>query len=162
MGAERKIYERDRHDGDAVACLLAPQNLAAPGVDTPTVYMRGFDQVLFCVLGGVANDAQATLDLQVRQCTQANDAGGDSKVLAGLLGNKAITQMTADAAFSVLNDKWLLHIRTEEMDVDAGFDYLELRITISAQDTWYLAVEAVRSTASYEPVATTNITQVVP
>lgn len=162
MGSERKIYERDRHDGDAVACMLAPQVLGAGVTDTDTVYMQGFAQMLWCLLGGDASDAAATLDAVVMQCTQANDAGGDAKVLAGILGSKAITQFLADVAFSILNDKWLLHIRAEEMDVDAGFDYLFLRITVSQGDTWYLACEAIRSTASYEPVATTNITQVVP
>lgn len=162
MGSERKIYERDRHDGDAVACLLAPVNHAAGTFTTPTVNMQGFDQVLFCILGGVANDAAATLDVVIHQCTQANDGGGDAKVLAGRLGSKAITQVTAGAGFSLRNNKWLLHIRTEEMDVDAGFDFLLASITISAGDTWYLAVEAVRSTASYEPVALTNITENIP
>lgn len=162
MGAERKIYERDRHDGDAVACSLAPQIVAAGVTNTPTVTMQGYDQVLWCLLGGAANDAAATLDAVVMQCTQAADAGGDAKVLAGLLGSKAITQVAGGASFESLNQKWLLHVRTEEMDVDGGFNFLFLRITISAQDTWYLACEAVRSSASYEPVATTNITQVVP
>jgi len=159
---ERKIYERDRHDGDAVACMLTPQNLGTGVTDTDTVNMQGFDQVLWCLLGGVANDAAATLDAVVMECTQANDAGGDAKVLTGLLGSKAITQFLADAAFSVLDDKWLLHVRTEEMDVDAGFNFLFLRITVSAGDSWYLACEAVRSSASYEPVAVTNITEVIP
>lgn len=162
MGAERKIYERDRHDGDAEACLLAPVNHAAGTFTTPTVCMSGYDQVLFCVLGGAVNDAAATLDVVLHQCTQANDGGGDAKVLAGLLGSKAITQVAAGASFASLNQKWLLHVRNEEMDVDGGFDFLLASITISAGDTWYLAVEAVRSSAAYEPVPTTNITQVVP
>jgi len=160
--SERKIYERDRHDGDAVACLEEPQIFVAGVHTTPTICMSGYDQALFCVLGGAANDANATLDVVVHQCTQANDAGADAKVLAGVLGSKAITQVAGGASFATLNQKWLLHVRTEEMDVDNLFNYLLLSFTISAGDTWYLAIEAVRSTASWEPVATTNITQVVP
>lgn len=161
MGTERYIYERDRHDGDAVACLLAPVVHAAGTFTTPTIYMRGFDRVLFSVLGGAVDLDTATLDIVVRQCTQANNAGADAKVLAGIYGTKAIAQVTSGTDYASLNQKWLLEIKTEEMDVDNGFDYLLLSITISAGRTWALAVEAIRSVASYEPVAHTNITEVV-
>jgi len=158
---EDSLIERDRHDGDAVACVLAPQILAAGVTTTPTVSMRGYDRCLFSILGGAANDANATLDVLVQQCTQAADAGADDKNLAGLYGSKAITQVTAGADFATLNQKWLIEVSTEEMDVDAGFDFLLLEITVSAADTWYIAVEAQRSGAAYEPVATTNITQAI-
>lgn len=158
---EDSLIERDRHDGDAVACLVEPQILAAGVTTTPTVSMRGYDRVVFSILGGAANDANATLDVLVQQCTQANDAGADDKNLAGLYGSKAITQVTAGADFATLNQKWLIEVSTEEMDVDAYFDFLLLEITVSADDTWYIAVEAQRSGADYEPVATTNITQAI-
>jgi len=158
---ENSLIERDRHDGDAVACLLAPVNHAAGTFTTPTICMRGYDRALFSIQGGAANDATATLDVVVHQCTQAADAGTDAKVLAGLYGSKAITQVTSGASFATLNQKWLIEVGTEEMDVDANFDYLLLSITISTADTWYLAVEAQRSGADYEPVATTNITQAI-
>jgi hypothetical protein len=161
MGAERSLIEKDRHDGDAVACSLAPQNLTAGVTTTPTVTMSGYERCLWCILGGAAADANATLDIVVHQCTQANDAGADAKVLAGLYGTKAITQVTAGTGYAALNQKWLIEVATEEMDVDNGFIYLLLSITVSAADTWYLAVEAQRSIADYEPVATTNITQAI-
>jgi len=159
---ERHLFERDRHDGDAVACLLEPQTLAAGVATTPTVHMQGFDHVIFEVLGGAANDATATLDIVVHQCTQAADAGADAKVLAGNYGTKAITQVTSGAGFATLNDLWLLEVKTEEMDVDGGFDFLLLSYTVSAADTWLLAIKAMRGLASYEPVATTNVTEIVP
>lgn len=159
--SERKIFERDRHDGDAVACLLAPAVIAAGTATTPTINMKGFDQALFCILGGAANDAAATLDAVVHQCTQANDAGTDAKVLAGTLGSKVITQVTAGTGYAALNQKWLLHVRTEEMDVDGGFNFLLVSYTVSTADTWALAIEGVRSTASYEVVSVANITEVV-
>lgn len=161
MGAVRSLIEKDRHDGDAVACVLAPVNHAAGVFTTPTVTMRGYERCLFCILGGAALDAASTLDVVVHQCTQAADGGGDAKVLAGLYGTKAIAQVTAGSNYATLNQKWLIEVATEEMDVDAGFDFLLLSITISAADTWYLAVEAQRSIADYEPVATTNITQAI-
>ena len=161
MGAERSLVERDRHDGDAVACLLEPQVVAAGTSTTPTVSMRGYDRCLFSILGGAANDGTATLDIVVHQCTQAADAGADAKVLAGLYGSKAITQVTSGTDFATLNQKWLIEVSTEEMDVDANFDFLLLSITVSTADTWTLAVEAQRSGADYEPVAVTNITEVI-
>lgn len=156
---EDSLVERDRHDGDAVACLLAPEVHVAGNFFTPAVSMRGYDRVLFSILGGNALDAAATLDVVVQQCNTA--AGGGPKVLAGLYGTKAITQVTAGGLYYGLNQKWLIEVSTEEMDVDAGFDWLRLSITISGADTWALAVEAQRSGADYEPVATTNITQVI-
>ena len=158
---EDSLIERDRHDGDAVACVLEPQTLAAGTATTPTICMRGYDRVLFIIQGGAANDANATLDAVVHQCTQAADAGADAKVLAGLYGSKAITQVTAGAGFATLNQKWLIEVSTEEMDVDANYDYLLVSYTVSTADTWLLAIDTERSGADYEPVATTNITQAI-
>lgn len=159
---ERHLFERDRHDGDLVACILEPQTLTAGVTTTATVNMQGFDRCLFEVLGGAANASPTTLDIVVHQCTQAADAGADAKVLAGNYGTKAITQVTAGAGFATLNDLWLLEVKTEEMDVDGGFEFLLLSITVSAADTWVLGVKAMRAIASYEPVAVTNVTEVVP
>lgn len=158
---EDSLIERDRHDGDAVACLIAPVVHATGTFTTPTISMRGYDRALFCILGGAALDATSTLDVVVHQCTQAADAGADAKVLAGLYGSKAITQVVSGADFATLNQKWLIEVSTEEMDVDNGFDFLLLSIIISAADTWALAVEAQRSGADYEPVAVTNITEAI-
>lgn len=171
---ERQIYERDRHDADAAACLLAPHQAAAGTLYTTTIDMAGFDKVLFCILGGVAGDAGATLAVQVGQATAAVTnptppiaAATGFKALAGSLGAKVISDSGtgnysyAGSYYYGANRKWLIHISTEEMDVDNGFRYLQVQYTISAGDTWYLAMEAVRSIAGYEPVATTNITQVV-
>jgi len=153
---EDSLIERDRHDGDAVACLLAPQTLAAGATNTPTISMRGYDRALFSILGGAANDATATLTILVQQCNTA--AAGGPKVLAGLYGTKTFGPVTSGAGFATLNQKWLIEVSTEEMDVDAGFDWLRLVITVSTADTWLVAVEAQRSGADYEPVARTNIT----
>jgi len=167
---EDSLIERDRHDGDTVACLLPPTTIAAGAYTTSTIFMGGrvaaprgggYDRAMFCILGGAANDATATLDAVVHQCTQANDGGADAKVLAGLYGSKAITQVTSGAGFATLNQKWLIEVSTEEMDLDNGFSYLLLSYTVSAGDTWLLAIEAQQSGSAYEPVATTNITQAI-
>ena len=156
---EDSLIERDRHDGDAVACLLRPQALAVGTTNTPTVSMRGYDRVLFSILGGAETDGTGTLNAVVQQCNTA--AGGGAKVLAGLYGSKAITQVTAGTNYAGLNQKWLIEVSTEEMDVDNRFDWLRLAITVAVAGTWMIAVEAQRSGADYEPVAVTNITQVI-
>lgn len=174
MGVERKIYERDRHDADAVACLLAPQQVAAGTYYTTTVDMQGVDRCLICILGGAANDAGATLAVEVQQATGAVinptppvAAAAGLKALAGVAGAAVITDSGtgnysyAGSYYYGLNRKWLLHVKAEEMDVDNGFRYLQVVFTVSAGDTWYLAMEAIRSSLSYEPAALTNITQVV-
>jgi len=112
-------------------------------------------------LGGAANDATATLDCVVHQCTQAADAGGDAKIMAGKRATKAIAQVTAGAGFATLNDVWLLEVRAEEMDVNNAFGFLLLSITVSAGDTWLLGAVALRDVRGYEPVPTTNVTEVV-
>ena len=178
MGTERKIYERDRHDTDSSACLVAPRTVAAGTWYTPTVDMAGFDRCLICILGGESSDQGATLAVQVQQATAAvaaptppdptpPAAATGLKALAGAAGAKVISDSgTGNYSYAgyyyyYMDRKWLIHVKSEEMDVDNGFRYLQVVYTVSAGDSWNLAMEAVRSTASYEPVATTNITQVV-
>lgn len=160
-GMTECLYEQLRIDGDAVASILAPQNLTAGVTPTPTVDMSTYRRVLFVLRGGAANDAAATLDCVVHQCTQANDGGGDAKILAGKRGTKAIAQVTAGGGFAALGDVWVLEVRAEEMDVNNAFGFLLLSITVSAADTWYLSAGSIRDVRAYEPVPTTNVTEIV-
>lgn len=179
MGTERKMTERDRFTsdydtidagGDTGPCLLAPQTLAAGTHYTPTIDMQGFEKVVFDILGGVANDISASLAITVLQSDTAqpwNLIATNAKVMAGLAGSKFISD-SADGDYSYsgyyyysMNRKWLIEVDVEEMDVDAGFRYLQLRIIVSAEDTWTLGIEAIRSLASYEAVSQTGIDEVV-
>lgn len=160
-GMTECLYEILKVDGDAVACILPPQNLGAGATTTPTIDMSTYRRVLFAVLGGASANNNDTLDIVVHQCTQANDAGGDAKVLAGKRGSKVVPQVLSGAGFATLNDLWLIEVRAEEMDVNNGFGFLLLSITVSAGDTWYLAAVAIRDVRGYEPVPTTNVTLVV-
>ena len=166
---EVSLIERDRHDGDAVACLIPPQLIVAGTVTTPTIFMGGrvaaprgggYDRALFSILGGAASANNATLTITVYQHTAAAVQGVavpvGSKVLAGLYGTKVIGPVTSGGSFATLNQKWLIEVSTEEMDVDNRFSYLLLEIVVGVAN-WNLAVEAQRSGAAYEPVARTNI-----
>jgi hypothetical protein len=185
MGTERKLTERSRYTADADTietgpltplaycgpCLLAPQTVAAGGpYYTCTIDMKGYEKALFCILGGAAGDRDATLTLDILQATAAQTVGNTiatgAKVLAGLAGTKQISD-AAGGNYSYggwyyynANRKWLLEVDVEEMDVDAGFRYLQVRFTV-AGGTWLLAMEAERSLASYEPCPQTNADQVV-
>jgi len=156
------MYEQLRLDGDAVACILEPQTLAAGASNSATVDMSGHRRCLFIVMGGAANDANATLTVLVQQCTQAADAGGDAKVLAGKRGTK-ITALpaAAGAGFATRNDLWLLEVRAEEMDVNNAFAFLRLVFTVSAQDTWIVGAVAGRDVSAYKPVEDDNVTEIV-
>jgi len=155
------LYEILRVDGDALACILPPQNLVAGTTTTPTVDMSMHRRVLFVVLGGATPNNTDTLDIVVHECTQANDGGGDAQILAGKRGTKAIAQVISGAGFATLNSLWLIEVRAEEMSVNAGFGFLLLSIDVSAGDTWYLGAVALRDVRAYEPVPTTNVTEVV-
>lgn len=161
MGTERQLGEMLRVDGDSADNLLPPQVLAAGVTTTLTVRLRGFKRAAFLIQGGAANDANATLDAVVHQCTQEDDGGGDAKVLAGAYGSKAITQVTAGAGFATLNQMWLINIIDEELDIAGGFEHVLLSITVSAADTWALCVNAIRGVAGYEPVDTSGLVEVV-
>jgi len=190
MGTERKLTERSRYTADYDTettggpanqqigpCLLPPQEVAVGGpYYTTTIDMgqgatsaNAFEKALICVLGGAAGGQEGTLTLDILQCTGPAATpviGAGAKVLAGLAGTKAITD-SAMGSYSYsgyyyynMNRKWLLEIDVEEMDVDAGFRYLQVRYTIAGK-SWFLAMEAERSLAHYEACAQTNIDQVV-
>jgi len=155
------LYEVLQACGDLVACILRPQTLAAGVTNTPTVDMSTYRRVLFVLLGGAANDGTATLDVVMQQCTQANDGGADAKILAGKRGTKAIAQVLSGAGFAALNQLWLLECRAEEMDVNNGFAFLRLAITVSGGDTWLLGAVALRDVTAYEPIANALVTEIV-
>jgi len=183
MGTERKLTERSRYTGDYDTettggpagqqigpCLLAPQEVAVGGpYYTPTIDMRGYEKALFCILGGAAGGQEATLTLDILQCTAASATeaiGTGAKVLAGSAGSKYISD-SAMGNYSYsgyyyynMNRKWLIEVDVEEMDVDNLFRYLQIRYTVGGK-SWLLAMEGERSLASYEPCAQTYADQVI-
>jgi len=183
MGTERKLTERSRYTGDyddtpAAAfagtpigpCLLAPVSVPVGGpYYTTTVDMQGYEKALFCILGGLSGDMGDTLAVSVLQCTAPAITpviGAGAKALAGLSGAKLITDSgTGNYSYSGyyyynMNRKWLLEVDVEEMDVDAGFRYLQVSYTVAGH-AWMLAMEAERSLASYEPCPQTYADEVV-
>lgn len=151
---ERKLYELNRLDNDVDACLVAPQVFSGVTA-TGWLGMLYYDRIMFLIQGGAANDATATLDVQVNQAT--SNAGANSKVIAG----KAIAQVVAGAGCATLNQLFLIHVDISELDVDAYFAYVNLDITVSTDDTWYIAVLPLRQHRVHEVVPRTNVTQLI-
>jgi hypothetical protein len=96
--------------------------------------------------------AGATVDMQLWQAT--TQAGANAKIIAG----KAITQLTQAGGDG--NDSLIVEVRTEELDVDGGFTFVNAIITV-AGDTVELASLALLGCSNYSPVATTRWTEIV-
>lgn len=152
---ERKLYELNRLDTDTVPCLVEPQVLAAGVTSTAWLGMLYYDRIMFLIAGGAANDAAATLDVQVNQAT--SNAGAGSKVIAG----KAIATVTAGAGFATLDQLFLIHVDISELDVDGYYAYVNLDITVSTADTWTIAVLPLREHRVFEVVPRGNVTQLI-
>ena len=96
--------------------------------------------------------AAATVDVELRQSTNA--AATDDKAITG----KSITQLTqagGDAGSTVV-----IEVRTEELDVDAGFCYIGALLTV-AGNVADIGVVALAGCSNYVPVPTTNWTEIV-
>lgn len=142
---EQKLYEKNRFDIGGVAALK-PQILAAGVTTTGWFGIAAYDKLMAIILGGVANDADATLDVSINQAT--DNAGTGSKAVP----NKAITQVTAGAGFATRSDLWQIHLEVAQLDVNAGFGFIQISFTVSAQDTWYVAAVLQREEREYMPV----------
>lgn len=166
MGAERTLYEKVRFDADSQACLMEPQSVGPPAVFTPTIDMGGvpgavgtrhesYDEVVFCIQVGAALDATTALDVEALEsvtAAAAQGAAGTATARTLASGAKAITQLVAGDDFATLNQKVLIYVRADELDVDNLYRYIQLEVTVSAADTVLLAIEADRTIASDEPV----------
>lgn len=149
MDTYQTLLEAVKFTGDAEACLLAPLTKAAGATDSAAIDMSGYGSVCFIIPLGAANDAGATIQVQV---LQSDDAGTTSKALAGVRGAKISRLIIAGGGFATYNGLILITVRAEEMDVNDDYDWLECRLTVSAGDTWITGVIAARYRPNYEPV----------
>jgi hypothetical protein len=93
-----------------------------------------------------------TLDAILQQATDT--AGGGVKPIAG----KAITQLTQAGGDG--DDLVCIELRTEELDVQNGFDCVRFLITTGAAAAEYSAV-LYGGVTRYAPVPTTNWTEII-
>lgn len=101
----------------ALVGSIVPASHAPGPVSTGWVAAKDFDKFLAVVEGGVLG-TDGTLDAKLEQAS-ASDGTGVKDVTG-----KAITQIVASSKQALIN------LRTDELDVANGFDYVRLTITI--------------------------------
>ncbi len=106
--------------------------------------------VLQLIVGDM--QAQATLDVQLRQATSA--AGAGAKAVTG----KAITQMTQAGGDG--NEYRVIELQTEQMDVTNNYNYIRVQVVIAGAAVEYAFVFNAYD-PRYAPVPTTNYGEVV-
>ena len=130
---------------------LVPANKTPAAYTTGYVSMANHQRAVYILLTGVMAQG-ATLNLQLWQATDT--AGTVAKVIAG----KAITQLTQ--AGGDLNDACIIEVRTEELDVDGGFDCIAGILTVGAGNV-YCTLLPLFGTSNYVPVPVANWTEIV-
>jgi hypothetical protein len=115
------------------------------------VLMANYHRAFFEVLVG-AMGAAATLDADLQQASDATGTG--VKAISG----KSITQLTQAGTDD--NSPVGIELRTEELDVNGGFEYVRFRVIIGVADCAYSAT--LRGCCPrYAPVSTTVYDEVV-
>ena len=90
-----------------------------------------------------------TLDLALYQATDS--AGGGAKAISG----KSITQLTAS------DDGYVgIELRSEELDVAGGFDYVRVQVTVGT-DTFTYSLHVFGFDMRYEPAGVTDFQELV-
>lgn len=125
----------------------------AIGVHTAQAYrsMANHQRSVLIMLVGELGQG-ATVDLQMWQAQDA--AGTGAKVIPG----KAITQLTQAGGDD--NSAVIIEVRTEELDVDGGFSYVNAILTV-AGGTAEVGAIGLFGCSNYSPVATTAWTEIV-
>lgn len=102
--------------------VIDPDAYAASTVTTGWIDMSVWESLLAIVFAGTLG-LSATLDAKLEQATSSGGAG--AKDIAG----KAITQLTEAGTDS--DKQAVINLRSEELDVNGGFRYVRLSMTIA-------------------------------
>jgi len=97
--------------------------------------------------------AFATLDLAIQQATNAAGAG-----VVPLVPAKAITQLTQVGGDE--NELIIVEVRTEELDVDGGFDNIRAQVTVAGAQVQF-ALIPLRGCSNWPPVPVGLWTEIV-
>ncbi len=129
-----------------------PADSFAAGTSTSSyVSLSGYHRAIL-VLSVGEMQANATLDASIVQATDTSGTG--SKAITG----KAITQLSQAGGDG--DDLVCIELRTEELDVDNGFDCIAVTVTVgtAAVEYSYVLFGGISRT---RPVPTTNWTEIV-
>lgn len=105
----------------AVVAVIDPDVTAASSVNSAWVSAKDFHRFMAIICAGTLG-ASATVDALIQQATDASGTG--AKAVTG----KAITQLTQAGSDS--DRQAVINLATEELDVDNGFDYIRLQVTV--------------------------------
>jgi len=103
----------------ALKPCIHPVDLAGGPFTGDYVHMKYYDAVLVCSYVATLFGAET---VTVQQCTQDNDACGDAKAIGA---GKTIT--------SVSNTIQTVNVTAPELDVDGGFEWLEITSNVGPQ-----------------------------
>jgi hypothetical protein len=129
----------------AILATIDPASVAAGTVLTAWVPLANMGQVSALIQTG-ALGASATVDAKFRQATDA--AGTGAKDVTG----KAITQIVAASGN---NKQVIVEMRAEDLDVNGGFGFVALSITVGTAAS-QLSASLIGSVARFMPASTFN------
>ena len=130
---------------------LTPDTRAAGVYTTGYISLANHQRASFILLVGDMA-AGATVDLQLWEATDA--AGTGAQAIVG----KAITQLTQAGGDG--DDAVIVELRTEELDVDAGYAFVAAIVTIAGGNV-DSALLPLLGCSNYPPVSVANWTEIV-
>jgi len=140
-------------EGAELLYRLAPVSVSSGAeVFTTYVHLEGFHRAIVKISVGVMAGG-STINAQVHQ-DYAAAGGGTPKHIAG----KLITQLTQAGGDS--GSTVIIELRTEDLDVDGGYDWISLGYTVGTAAS-LMAIEVWGLEPRYRPVATTALEEIV-
>lgn len=110
-------------DDAAIAAVINPHSNGAGTYTTGWVDMGQYEALQAIIATGTLG-VNATVDAKLQQAT--SNAGAGVKDISG----KAITQLT-QAGTDKSNKQAVINLRSEELDVNGGFEFVRLSITVA-------------------------------
>lgn len=105
----------------AVGATIDPDVYTAAAYTSDYMSMGDFENAMAIIMAGTLG-ASATLDAKLVQATDSSGTG--SKDITG----KAITQLTQAGTDS--DKQAIINCRSEELDIDNGFDHIAITMTV--------------------------------
>jgi len=130
----------------AILATVDPSNQAAGVANSGWISLSGYHSLLALIETGVLATG-STVDAKLQQATDGNGTG--AKDITG----KAITQLTQAA--NGASRQVLINLRSEELDVNAGFAYVRLVVTVGTAAA-YTAAQLLGMNPRYEPADGAN------
>jgi hypothetical protein len=134
----------------AILATLDPASVAASTVVTAWVPMANFQSISAQIQTGVMG-ASATIDAKLRQATDA--AGTNAKDITG----KALVQILKAAGD---NKQASIEVRGEDLDVNGGFGFVALSLTVGTAAS-IVAAQLLGVSARFSPASVFNQAAVV-